>query len=82
MDSEAGQEYWLAMNLAGDYASACHEVIHKKLMKAIGGNVMAKVENHHNFAWKEVWNGEEVIGAPERRHACREKALWVLFPAV
>ncbi|MNQ98068.1 RNA-splicing ligase RtcB [compost metagenome] len=19
------------------------------------------VENHHNFAWKEVWNGEEVI---------------------
>jgi tRNA-splicing ligase RtcB len=61
MDSEAGQEYWLAMNLAGDYASACHEVIHQKLVKAIGGNVLAKVENHHNFAWKEMWNGEEVI---------------------
>lgn len=61
MNSEAGQEYWLAMNLAGDYASACHEVIHRKLVKAIGGNVLAKVENHHNFAWKEIWNGEEVI---------------------
>lgn len=61
MSSEAGQEYWLAMNLAGDYASACHEVIHQKLTKAIGGNVLAKVENHHNFAWKETWNGEEVI---------------------
>jgi len=61
MASEAGQEYWLAMNLAGDYASACHEVIHQKLVKAIGGNVLAKVENHHNFAWKESWNGEEVI---------------------
>lgn len=61
MTSEAGQEYWLAMNLAGDYASACHEVIHNKLVAAVGGQVLAKVENHHNFAWKETWNGEEVI---------------------
>lgn len=61
MYSEAGQEYWIAMNLAGDYASACHEVIHNKLVKAIGGQVLARVENHHNFAWKETWNGEEVI---------------------
>lgn len=61
MNSEAGQEYWLAMNLAGDYASACHEVIHEKLSKAIGAKVLAKVENHHNFAWKEIYNGEEVI---------------------
>jgi tRNA-splicing ligase RtcB len=61
LDAEAGQEYWLAMNLAGDYASACHEIIHQKLTRAIGGTVLAKVENHHNFAWKENWNGEEVI---------------------
>lgn len=61
MNSAEGQEYWLAMNLAGDYASACHEVIHDRISKAIGGNVLAKVENHHNFAWKETWNGEEVI---------------------
>jgi len=61
MNSEAGQEYWLAMNLAGDFASACHEVIHNKLVKAIGGKVLARVENHHNFAWKETLNGEEVI---------------------
>ena len=61
INSEAGLEYWLAMNLAGDYASACHEVIHHKLTKEIGAEVLAKVENHHNFAWKENWNGEEVI---------------------
>ncbi|WP_026705074.1 RtcB family protein [Flavobacterium soli] len=61
MNSSLGQEYWIAMNLAGDYASACHEVIHKKMEKALGATVLAKVENHHNFAWKEVWNGEEVI---------------------
>ncbi|OJV55468.1 MAG: RNA-splicing ligase RtcB [Bacteroidetes bacterium 43-16] len=61
LDSEAGNDYWLAMNLAGDYASACHEVIHNKLAYALGAQVLAKVENHHNFAWKEIWNGTEVI---------------------
>lgn len=61
MNSAEGQEYWMAMNLAGDYASACHEVIHERLTKAIGGQVLAKIENHHNFAWKEILNGEEVI---------------------
>lgn len=61
MNSAEGQEYWIAMNLAGDYASACHEIIHKRLAKAIGAQVIANVENHHNFAWKEKWKGEEVI---------------------
>ena len=61
LNAQEGQEYWLAMNLAGDYASACHQVIHDKISSAIGGNIIAKVENHHNFAWKEIWNGEEVI---------------------
>lgn len=62
LDTEAGIEYWLAMNLAGDYASACHHIIHAKLAKAIGEKPLAMVENHHNFAWKEVLNrAEEVI---------------------
>jgi tRNA-splicing ligase RtcB len=61
LHTEEGQEYWLAMNLAGDYASACHEVIHHKIAAAIGAQTLAKVENHHNFAWKEMWQGEEVI---------------------
>ena len=61
LDSEAGQEYWLAMNLAGEYASACHEIIHQKITKELGAEVLAKIENHHNFAWKEIYNNEEVI---------------------
>lgn len=61
LNSQQGQEYWIAMNLAGDYASACHEVIHNKLTKAVGAQLLAKVENHHNFAWKEIWNGQEVV---------------------
>jgi len=61
LDTAEGQEYWLAMNLAGDYASACHEVIHNRLTAAIGGQLLARVENHHNFAWKESLGGEDVI---------------------
>ncbi len=62
LDTEAGMEYWLAMNLAGDYASACHHHIHKNLSKVIGLEPIATVENHHNFAWKErMPDGKEVI---------------------
>jgi tRNA-splicing ligase RtcB (3'-phosphate/5'-hydroxy nucleic acid ligase) len=61
LDEEAGMEYWLAMNLAGDYASACHHVIHEKIAKQLGRQPLKMVENHHNFAWKELWEGREVI---------------------
>ncbi len=53
LDTEAGQEYWMSMNLAGDFAQACHERIHINLSKALGIKVMANVNNHHNFAWRE-----------------------------
>ncbi|WP_153795793.1 RtcB family protein [Foetidibacter luteolus] len=61
LDEEAGIEYWNAMNLAGDYASACHHVIHEKIAKQLGRKPVTMVENHHNFAWKEQYEGREVI---------------------
>lgn len=61
LDTEPGQEYWQAMTLAGDYAAANHEIIHRKMATALGAEMLARVENHHNFAWKEQWNGQEVI---------------------
>lgn len=61
LNEEEGMEYWLAMNLAGEYASACHHVIHNKIAKQLGRRPMKMVENHHNFAWKEKWEGREVI---------------------
>jgi tRNA-splicing ligase RtcB len=62
MNSEAGQEYWLSMNLAGDYAKACHDRIHTNVLKALGLKSLAKIENHHNFAWKDkLDDGTEVI---------------------
>jgi tRNA-splicing ligase RtcB len=61
MASEAGQEYWLAMNLAGRFASANHRVIHRNVSKAAGLKPIAVVENHHNFAWVETLaDGREV----------------------
>ncbi len=53
LDSEAGIEYWRAMTLAGDYASACHHQIHDRLSEYLGEKPRAMIENHHNFAWKE-----------------------------
>jgi len=61
LDEEAGMEYWIAMNLAGDYASACHHIIHAKIAKQLGRRPLKMVENHHNFAWKEKWEGQDVI---------------------
>ncbi|MEM8909766.1 MAG: RtcB family protein, partial [Bacteroidota bacterium] len=62
LTTEAGMEYWLAMNLAGDYAAACHHHIHHRLGKALGLQPIARIENHHNFAWKEtIVDGEEWI---------------------
>lgn len=61
LDSEAGQEYWAAMNLMGEYASANHDVIHRLVSKLLGATIVSGVENHHNFAWKEIHDGKELI---------------------
>jgi tRNA-splicing ligase RtcB len=53
LDQHEGQEYWLAMELAGRFASANHEIIHKRVATAVGLKPLLVVENHHNFAWKE-----------------------------
>lgn len=62
LDTDAGREYWMAMNLAGDYATACHDQIHDRISRALSSKPLAKVDNHHNFAWKQTLaNGQEVI---------------------
>ena len=61
MDQDVGQEYWMAMNFAGDYATACHDQIHKNVTAPLGIRPIAKIENHHNFAWKEKHGDEELI---------------------
>jgi tRNA-splicing ligase RtcB (3'-phosphate/5'-hydroxy nucleic acid ligase) len=62
LDESEGAEYWAAMNLAGDYAAACHDTIHGKIAHELKSDYFVRVENHHNFAWKEqLADGREVI---------------------
>lgn len=53
LNTHDGQEYWKAMNLAGEYAKACHDDIHARLSKKLGLRMLMTIENHHNFAWEE-----------------------------
>jgi tRNA-splicing ligase RtcB len=62
LDSAEGAEYWAAMELMGRYAAANHELIHRHIAQHLGVEVLADIENHHNFAWKE----RHVIGGVER----------------
>ena len=61
LDSDLGQEYWRAMELMGLYASANHELIHRSIARNLGAEVLADIENHHNFAWVETHGGREVV---------------------
>jgi tRNA-splicing ligase RtcB (3'-phosphate/5'-hydroxy nucleic acid ligase) len=62
LDKDEGQEYWIAMNLAGEYASANHHEIHNKIARALNLKPVMMIENHHNFAWKEqLADGTEVM---------------------
>jgi tRNA-splicing ligase RtcB len=61
LDSAEGQEYWVAMNLMGEYAAANHALIHRRVAKAAGAEVLASVENHHNFAWRERHGDRDLI---------------------
>ena len=61
LDSDAGREYWAAMQLMGQYAAANHACIHQHVVKALSAKVLLDIENHHNFAWKEQHDGETAI---------------------
>jgi tRNA-splicing ligase RtcB len=53
LSTEAGHEYWAAMELMGRYAAANHALIHAHIAQSLGVDVMLDIENHHNFAWRE-----------------------------
>lgn len=60
MDSSEGQEYWAAMNLMGEYAQANHDVIHERVIKCIGADIILSIDNHHNFCWLEEHDGKQL----------------------
>ncbi len=60
VDSEAGQAYVEAMQLAGEYAYAGRDVVVDKVLEILGASVTHEVHNHHNFAWREEHFGRTV----------------------
>ena len=60
MDTEEGQAYWDAMELAGDYSAANHHVIHDTVIRLAGLTPVRAISNHHNYAWKETHGGKEL----------------------
>lgn len=80
MNEQEGQEYWLAMNLAGDYASACHHHIHRRISKALGFNTLKMIENHHNFAWKEQLGDGREIFVHRKGATPAHKGDWGIIP--
>lgn len=57
----SGQDYWQLMSLAGRYAYAGREWVARKVVEILGAHERELVHNHHNFAWKEVHHGEELV---------------------
>jgi tRNA-splicing ligase RtcB (3'-phosphate/5'-hydroxy nucleic acid ligase) len=59
-DSPLGSEYLAAMHLAGRYAYAGRDWVCDRVVKILGARKLDEVHNHHNFAWKETHDGQEV----------------------
>jgi tRNA-splicing ligase RtcB len=58
--SDMGRGYLAGIELGGLYAYAGREWVVDRVRQIIGGNVTFSVHNHHNFAWRETHNGEDM----------------------
>lgn len=56
-----GDAYFNLMELAGRYAYAGREWVARKTVLILGGNETDLVHNHHNFAWREEHDGEDLV---------------------
>jgi tRNA-splicing ligase RtcB len=53
LDTELGESYISAMQLAGEYAYAGRDVVVGKVLEILSAEPVREVHNHHNFAWRE-----------------------------
>ena len=60
VDSDLGQAYIAAMELAGEYAYAGRDTVVDKVLGILGAKATYEVHNHHNFAWRENHGGVDV----------------------
>lgn len=60
VNSDLGAQYILAMRLAGRYAYAARDWVTEKVASLIGATIESAVHVHHNFAWEEPVEGEQM----------------------
>lgn len=58
--SPMGEDYLACMTLAGKYAYAGRTWVCNRVSQILGANVLDQVHNHHNFAWQEEHDGEDL----------------------
>lgn len=61
LDTLLGGDYWSSMMLAGGFAYAGRDIVCQQVADILGAEIVEEVHNHHNYAWLEKHNGEEVI---------------------
>jgi tRNA-splicing ligase RtcB len=61
LSTPLGDDYWQLMHLAGRYAYAGREWVARKVVQLLGARELELVHNHHNYAWRETHDGEELI---------------------
>ncbi len=61
MQTQAGQDYWRSMLLAGRYAYAGRDWVCQRVASLLGAETVDEVHNHHNFAWQETHDGENLF---------------------
>ncbi len=59
--SPLGQSYLQAMELAGKYAYAGRDYVVGQVLETLGAQATEEVHNHHNYAWAEEHEGEDVL---------------------
>jgi len=61
LSSGLGRDYWQAMTLAGKYAYAGRDFVVNQVLGILRTKGLEEVHNHHNFAWVEEHDGEELV---------------------
>ena len=59
-ESDLGAQYLEAMHLAGEYAYAGRDWVCSRIARLLGATILEEVHNHHNFAWRENHDGEDL----------------------
>ena len=60
VSSALGTDYLECMTLAGRYAYAGRDWVCEEVARILGANILDEVHNHHNFAWREKHNGQDL----------------------